>query len=86
MTISHTFIRTVKNANFMRVTFCMFTTNILGLPRKFDITGNGGTTALLAPPVVVSLMLFSESKPIIRDLSMEHCTPQTTSIIVIKVC
>lgn len=56
----------------MRITFCMRTTNILGLPRKFDITRNGGTTALLAPPVVVSLMLFSESKPIIRDFEMDY--------------
>lgn len=44
----------------------------LGLPRKFVPTGNGGTTALLAPPVVVSLMLFSESKPISRDFAFDY--------------
>lgn len=56
----------------MRVTFCMLTTSILGLPRKFVPTGNGGTTALLACPVAVSLMLFSESKSIIRDFEMDY--------------
>ena len=50
----------VKNVDFKRITFCIPFILILGLPRKFDITRNGGTTALLACTVVVSLMLFSE--------------------------
>lgn len=48
----------VKNIDFKRITFCIPFMLILGLPRKFDITRNGGTTALLACPVVVSLMIF----------------------------
>ena len=50
----------VKNVDFKRITFCIPFMLILGLPRKFVPTGNGGTTALLACPVVVSLMLFSK--------------------------
>lgn len=50
----------VKNVDFKRITFCIPFILILGLPRKFDITGNGGTTALLACSVAVSLMLFSK--------------------------
>ena len=56
----------------MRVTFCMFTTNILGLPRKFDITGNGGTTASTHQAWTVSLMLFSKSKAISRDFEIDY--------------
>ena len=49
-----------KNVDFKRITFCIHSILKLGLPRKFVPTGNGGTTALLAHPVVVSLMLFSK--------------------------
>ena len=38
----------VKNVDFKRITFCIPSILKLGLPRKFDITGKGGTTALLA--------------------------------------
>ena len=50
----------VKKVDFKRITFCIHSILKLGLPRKFVPTGNGGTTALLACPVVVSLMLFSK--------------------------
>ena len=50
----------VKNVDFKRITFCIPSILKLGLPRKFVPTGNGGTTALLACPVAVSLMLFSK--------------------------
>ena len=55
------FFLVVKNVDFKRITFCIPSILKLGLPRKFDITGKGGTTALLACPVAVSLMLFSKN-------------------------
>ena len=50
----------------------MFLNHKLGLPRKFDITGNGGTTAFTHQAWTVSLMLFSKSKPISRDFEMDY--------------
>ena len=54
------FFSAKKNVDFKRITFCIPSILKLGLPRKFVPTGNGGTTALLACPVAVSLMLFSK--------------------------
>ena len=52
--------------------FCMLLNHKLGLPRKFVPTGNGGTTASTHQAWTVSLMLFSESKPISRDFAFDY--------------